>query len=80
MQICEAARQSGDTVIYAQDPKRGIGTGVPEFFLCFRAIKMTGEKVPDKDIHISLEVLVDYTSFLLEPVPLEKSQVIKNCI
>ena len=41
---------------------------------------MTGEKVPDKDIHISLEVLVDYTSFLLEPVPLEKSQVIKNCI
>ena len=31
---------------------------------------MTGEKVPDKDIHISLEVLVDYTSFLLEPVPL----------
>ena len=67
-------------MICAQDPKRGIGTGVPEFFLCFRAIKMTGEKVPDKDIHISLEVLVDYTSFLLEPVPLEKSQVIKNCI
>ena len=41
---------------------------------------MTGEKVPDKDIHISLEVLVDYTSFLLEPVPfaLEKSHVIGN--
>ena len=58
MQICEAARQSGDTVIYAQDPKRGIGTEVPEFFLCFRAIRMTGEKVPDKDIHISLEVFL----------------------
>ena len=51
---------SQETLWYAQDPKRGIGTEVPEFFLCFRAIRMTGEKVPDKDIHISLEVLVDY--------------------
>ena len=25
---------------------------------------MTGEKVPDKDIHISLEVLADYILFL----------------
>ena len=63
---------SQETLWYARDPKRGIGTEVPEFFRCFRAIGMTGEKVPDKDIHISLEVLVDYTS-----TPLEKCHVIK---
>ena len=36
------------------------------FFLCFRAIRMTGEKVPDKDIHISLEVFHQFKIICLQ--------------
>ena len=58
MQICEDARKSGEAVICEEPQRRKKATKkYLIFFHCFRAIRMTGEKVPDKDIHISLEVL-----------------------
>ena len=58
MQICEDARKSGETVIRTSPKEEESKTEYLIFFIVSESIRMTGEKVPDKDIHISLEVFL----------------------